>query len=242
MRLQVPEDDFCFNRRGLFARERQQPEIGVTGCVGGRHVLGCGLGRSRHTPLDLSGLWLTTALHCEQCRVISLGAHARFSGDHESRLCVFYYHVTESNSDQIKRPDIPPRSDLVRFSAMVACVDSRLPRSMCALRSHDFHVPRSLLLCALSLWLTLSAAQALDPNNRLTQYGHVTWRIQDGFISAAPTAITQTTDGYLWIGTEDGLWRFDGARFVAWNPPAGQQYPNGSAVITSLYAAKDGSL
>jgi signal transduction histidine kinase/ligand-binding sensor domain-containing protein len=113
---------------------------------------------------------------------------------------------------------------------------------MCTLRSHDFHVPRSLLLCALSLWLTLSAAQALDPNNRLTQYGHVTWRIQDGFISAAPTAITQTTDGYLWIGTEDGLWRFDGARFVAWNPPAGQQYPNGSAVITSLYAAKDGSL
>lgn len=61
-------------------------------------------------------------------------------------------------------------------------------------------------------------------------------------MSAAPNAITQTADGYLWIGTEDGLWRFDGVRFVAWNPPAGQQYPRGGAVITSLRAARDGSL
>src|SRR5277367_3096569 len=121
-------------------------------------------------------------------------------------------------------------------------VDSTLLRAMCTSRARDFHVARSFLLCALSLWLTLSPAQALDPNNRLSQYGHVSWRVQDGFMSAAPNAITQTADGYLWIGTEDGLWRFDGVRFVAWNPPAGQQYPRGGAVITSLHAARDGSL
>lgn len=49
-----------------------------------------------------------------------------------------------------------------------------------------------------------SAANAVDPNRRTSQYGHSAWRIQDG--TAAPgSTMTQTTDGYLWLGTSDGL-------------------------------------
>src|ERR1700685_3798256 len=78
-------------------------------------------------------------------------------------------------------------------------------------------------------------ASALDPNRKISQYGHTAWRIQDGVFSGAPHAITQTTDGYLWIGTEAGLWRFDGVRFVPWTSPDGQLLP--SSAIDVLLGA-----
>jgi len=116
----------------------------------------------------------------------------------------------------------------------------RISRAICTYRARCFHVPRSLLLCVLSLWLTLSAAQALDPNKRLTQYGHTAWRIQDGFFNGAPYSIAQTADSYLWIGGASGLVRFDGVRFVRWTPPPGKQLS--SSVVHRLLAARDGSL
>jgi ligand-binding sensor domain-containing protein/two-component sensor histidine kinase len=86
-------------------------------------------------------------------------------------------------------------------------------------RTRDFHVPRSFLVCVLSLWLTLSAAQALDPNKRLSQYAHTAWRIQDGFLPNTPFWISQTKDGYLWVGGPSGAFRFDGVRFTPWSTP-----------------------
>jgi PAS domain S-box-containing protein len=71
----------------------------------------------------------------------------------------------------------------------------------------------------LSLWLTLSAAQALDPNKRLTQYAHTAWRIQDGFLPNTPFWISQTKDGYLLVGGGSGALRFDGVRFTPWPAP-----------------------
>jgi PAS domain S-box-containing protein len=65
----------------------------------------------------------------------------------------------------------------------------------------------------------LGAAQALDPNKRLTQYAHTAWRIQDGFLPNTPFWISQTKDGYLWVGESGGAWRFDGIRFTPWSPP-----------------------
>jgi hypothetical protein len=50
------------HRRGLFARERQQTEIGEEAWVCRRNVLGWGVGRRRHTLLDVSGPWLATAI------------------------------------------------------------------------------------------------------------------------------------------------------------------------------------
>ena len=52
--------------------------------------------------------------------------------------------------------------------------------------------------------------------------------------------MTQTADGYLWIGTEAGLVRFDGARFVPWVAPSGTSLP--SATIYSLLGARNGGL
>ena len=101
-----------------------------------------------------------------------------------------------------------------------------------------------LLLRAFELWLALAllctAATALDPSRQISQYAHTAWRIQDGDFSGTPHAITQTTDGYLWIGTEAGLVRFDGVRFVPWIPPPGKRLPSRS--ISSLLGASDGSL
>jgi len=102
---------------------------------------------------------------------------------------------------------------------MVARVDSTLPSAMRTFRAWDFRVLRSFLVCALSLWLALSAAQALDSNKRLTQYAHTAWRIQDGFFPNTPFWISQTKDGYLWVGAGSGALRFDGVRFTPWSAP-----------------------
>jgi signal transduction histidine kinase/ligand-binding sensor domain-containing protein len=92
------------------------------------------------------------------------------------------------------------------------------------------------LLCAL---LSISA-NALDPNRQISQYAHTAWRTQDGLFNGFPIVITQTTDGYLWIGTNIGLIRFDGVHFGSWSPPAGTRLLDSR--IFSLLGARDGSL
>jgi len=80
---------------------------------------------------------------------------------------------------------------------------------------------------------------ALNPQLDLTQYAHTAWTAREG-LSGSVRSIVQTPDGYLWLGTEFGLVRFDGVRFVSWVPPAGQHLP--STNIRSLLAARDGTL
>ena len=53
-------------------------------------------------------------------------------------------------------------------------------------------------------------------------------------------AIAQTPDGYIWLGTEFGLLRFDGVHAVPWQPPADQHLP--SDKIQSLLVTSDGTL
>jgi signal transduction histidine kinase/ligand-binding sensor domain-containing protein len=81
---------------------------------------------------------------------------------------------------------------------------------------------------------------ALDPSHRISQYGHTAWRIQDGYFGGAPWRIAQTADGYIWIATQAGLFRFDGVRFVPFTSLSREQ-PY-SADIKSVMAARDGSL
>ena len=101
-------------------------------------------------------------------------------------------------------------------------------------------IPRSIWRSVTWLLLAVSPLVALDPNKHLSQYTHTAWRIQDGAFAGAPNAITQTADGYLWIGTQAGLVRFDGVRFVPWSAPAEKALP--SSDIYSLLGATDGSL
>ena len=95
------------------------------------------------------------------------------------------------------------------------------------------------IVLASLLLVALPAAHALDPDRRISQYGHTVWRIQDGAISP-PTNIAQTTDGFLWIATAQGLMRFDGVRFVQWQPPQGQNLPG--THFSALLGSRDGSL
>ena len=99
-------------------------------------------------------------------------------------------------------------------------------------------ISRSFPACFLFLLFLATSALAVDPSKHISQYSHTAWRIQDGIFSGAPNAITQTSDGYLWIGTQTGLVRFDGVRFVPWTTPEGKQLSN----VFSLLAGKDGSL
>src|SRR5258708_19288247 len=95
------------------------------------------------------------------------------------------------------------------------------------------------------VWLAIllafsPCAYALDPSLDVSQYAHTSWRVRDGFTKGVITSFAQTPDGYLWIGTESGLMRFDGVRATPWQPPSGQQLPG--SLITSLWAARDGTL
>jgi signal transduction histidine kinase/ligand-binding sensor domain-containing protein len=84
------------------------------------------------------------------------------------------------------------------------------------------------------------AASALNPSLDIGQYAHTAWTIRDGFFKTGITTITQTPDGYLWLGTEFGLLRFDGIRSISWLPPAGQRLPG--AHVSRLITARDGTL
>ncbi|HEX4006309.1 MAG TPA: two-component regulator propeller domain-containing protein [Acidobacteriaceae bacterium] len=62
--------------------------------------------------------------------------------------------------------------------------------------------------------LLVCPAHALDPHKSITQYVQTSWSSETGLPENSVHAITQSANGYLWIGTEEGLTRFDGVRFV----------------------------
>jgi len=61
--------------------------------------------------------------------------------------------------------------------------------------------------------LVTNSAFGLDPNRKMSQYQRDQWGAEQGFPSGPVYAISQTPDGYLWIGTGSGLVRFDGFSF-----------------------------
>jgi signal transduction histidine kinase/ligand-binding sensor domain-containing protein len=83
-------------------------------------------------------------------------------------------------------------------------------------------------------------ASALNPSLDINQYAHTAWTAREGFLKGITNAIAQTPDGYLWLGTEFGLLRFDGVRPVPWQPSPGEHLPSNN--IRNLLAARDGRL
>jgi len=83
-------------------------------------------------------------------------------------------------------------------------------------------------------------ASALNPSLEINQYAHTAWTVREGFFKGIIFSIAQTPDGYLWLGTEFGLLRFDGIRSVPWQHPAGEGLPG--TLIRSLLATRDGRL
>jgi signal transduction histidine kinase/ligand-binding sensor domain-containing protein len=101
-------------------------------------------------------------------------------------------------------------------------------------------IARTLLILAYFLLVSAGRIAALDPGHRISQYGHSSWKIQDGYFGSQPVSITQTTDGYLWVETEGGIFRFDGVQFVSWTSLTGEKLPSND--YWPMLGARDGSL
>ena len=110
----------------------------------------------------------------------------------------------------------------------------------CGVVTENMQIERKLAFFAILLIVSTGRIAALDPTSHISQYGHSVWRVQDGYFGAGPEVITQTKDGYIWVGTEAGLFRFDGVRFVRWKALSGEDLS--SASINGLLAARDGTL
>src|ERR1700730_7834316 len=100
---------------------------------------------------------------------------------------------------------------------------------------------RVVLAGALSLYLLLpDCGFALDPARDILQYNCQTWSRQNGLPANGINAITQTKDGYLWLGTTVGLVRFDGIEFKLLDLARVSQVR--ISIVTSLANANDGGL
>ncbi len=67
-----------------------------------------------------------------------------------------------------------------------------------------------------------------------------TWQMEQGLPQNKVTTVVQTHDGYLWVGTYNGLARFDGVHFTVFNDNNTPELR--SRRITSLFEAVDGTL
>lgn len=90
------------------------------------------------------------------------------------------------------------------------------------------------------LLFTNPAASALDPSTPLTSYARQTWVMENGLPQNTVTAILQTPDGFLWLGTEAGLVRFDGSSFQVYDHNSYQSMPGND--VCCLLDGPDGSL
>ena len=92
---------------------------------------------------------------------------------------------------------------------------------------------------ALLLLLT-QAAMALDPQRSLDHYGHQVWRTDSGLPQNTVHSMLQTRDGYLWLGTDGGLVRFDGIDFVTFDTENTPQFL--SDIVYDLFQDGSGTL
>jgi signal transduction histidine kinase/ligand-binding sensor domain-containing protein len=103
---------------------------------------------------------------------------------------------------------------------------------------HSEVYPRAILAVIL-LGAAAHPAQALNPRRALSQYTRTVWTQEHGLPQDTVRAIAQTKDGYLWLGTDEGLAQFDGYDFTVYNKENGA-LPSNS--VAALWAARDGSL
>lgn len=109
---------------------------------------------------------------------------------------------------------------------------SRCLRKYSRLRA-VFFLWSGLVWACQSMW-------GLDAGRAVTQFILDNWQITDGLPANTVQSVTQTSDGYIWIGTQEGLVRFNGVYFKVYNRHNTPQIK--SDWITTLYSDKEGGL
>jgi ligand-binding sensor domain-containing protein len=99
---------------------------------------------------------------------------------------------------------------------------------------------RGCLLAGIAGICLVNSASALDSARAVSQYVHDKWGANRGFLGGAVYAICQSEDGYLWIGTERGLVRFDGFTFTLIQRPLPDSSPIGA--VRGLVSDAEGNL
>jgi ligand-binding sensor domain-containing protein len=83
-------------------------------------------------------------------------------------------------------------------------------------------------------------ARALEPTTPLASYGRQAWGMENGLPQNTVQALAQTSDGFIWLGTEVGLVRFDGVSFQLFDKNTQPALPGND--VRCLLATADGSL
>jgi Two component regulator propeller len=98
----------------------------------------------------------------------------------------------------------------------------RVPLSCIPEVGHRRRIQRKLrfqssAICAVVIMTATCRGLALDPSQPASSYLRKNFTIEDGLPANEVHAILQTQNGFLWVGTEAGLARFDGRRFTPIN-------------------------
>jgi signal transduction histidine kinase/ligand-binding sensor domain-containing protein/CheY-like chemotaxis protein len=83
-------------------------------------------------------------------------------------------------------------------------------------------------------------AAGLNPDKQISQFTRTVWEANAGLPQNSVQTMLQTRDGYVWLGTEEGLVRFDGERFEVFNRKNTPELPGRD--VKSLFEAPDGTL
>jgi signal transduction histidine kinase/ligand-binding sensor domain-containing protein len=106
------------------------------------------------------------------------------------------------------------------------------------MRHRYSRIRRLLSILALFIGLCIASIPAIA-GQTLAQMYHSSWLFRDG-LPRNMVAMVQTADGFLWMATDDGLYRFDGVSFDRYEPASGDPFPG--TQITAIKATPDGGL
>src|SRR5260370_2980045 len=118
-------------------------------------------------------------------------------------------------------------------------MESRSRSGAACCKSENVNIQIATLCMGVLSVLRCVRAFALDRDRSIAQFHHAAWSVKDG-AQGEISALAQTEDGYLWIGSRQGLFRFDGVKFEEYKPQPGVELP--SHGIYYLMATPDGGL
>jgi signal transduction histidine kinase/streptogramin lyase len=101
-------------------------------------------------------------------------------------------------------------------------------------------VPLPIAIVAAGLMVFAATGMALEPTTSLASYGRQAWGMENGLPQNTVQALAQTPDGFVWLGTEVGLVRFDGIAFQVFDKNSTPALPGND--VRCLLVAHDGAL